>query len=72
MTTGRYKQLNGPDEFAITDEELKEGWHFCIEFDGLCRNSNDEVFKCNCNEFQNLQHDAHCVHYFCDQPIELN
>ncbi len=45
-------QLNGPKDYNLTDEEIKQGWHFCLEFDGLCRNSNEEDFKCTCNEYQ--------------------
>jgi len=53
MTAKRYNELNGPEEHKLTQDEIKEGWHFCYEFDGLCRNSNEEDFKCKCNEFQN-------------------
>lgn len=52
MTKKRYMQLNGPKDYNLTDEEIKQGWHFCLEFDGLCRNSNEEDFKCTCNEYQ--------------------
>jgi len=45
-------QLNCPADHKLTDEEIKQGWHFCHEFDGLCRNSNEEDFKCDCNEYQ--------------------
>lgn len=37
MTNERYKWLMdtfGSNVF-LTPEELKEGWHFCYEFDGL-------------------------------------
>jgi hypothetical protein len=52
MTKKRYMQLNGAVDHKLTDAEIKQGWHFCYEFDGLCRNSNEEDFKCDCNEFQ--------------------
>lgn len=29
------------DNIPLTEEEIKEGWHFCREFDGLLVNSND-------------------------------
>lgn len=52
MTKERYNQVNGPIDYKLTDDEIKQGWHFCCEFDGLCRNSNEEDFKCDCNEYQ--------------------
>jgi hypothetical protein len=58
MTEERYKQLNGPEDFSLSEQEIKEGWHFCHEFDGLCRNSNEEAFTCSCNEFQSLPEKA--------------
>lgn len=55
MTKARYKELNGPVDHQLTDEEIKQGWHFCQEFDGLCRNSNDpDEHRCDCNEYQKL------------------
>ena len=70
MTNERYNELNGIEDMQLTDAEFNEGWHFCGEFDGLCRNSNDEVFKCQCNEFQNKQHDSHVCDYFFSIPID--
>jgi len=35
MTEERYKELSDDLESVLTEEELKEGWHFCYEFDGL-------------------------------------
>lgn len=34
MTTKRYAQLM-KDGTGLTQEELKAGWHFCVEWDGL-------------------------------------
>jgi hypothetical protein len=53
VTDERYHALNGKEEIPLTEEEIKQGWHFCWEFDGLVRNSNEEEFKCDCNEYQN-------------------
>lgn len=63
MNPQRYLKLNGPDDHALTADEISDGWHFCDEFDGLLRNSNEEPFKCGCNEFQDQQHDSHCCDY---------
>ena len=35
MTTGRYNELLNNLELSLTMDEIKEGWHFCNEFDGL-------------------------------------
>jgi len=53
MTDYRYQELNGPNDIPLTDDEIRQGWHFCYEFDGPCRNSNEDSFVCNCNKFQN-------------------
>ena len=47
MTDERYHALmNQYQELPLTQEEIKEGWHFCLEFDDLLRNNNEEDFKC--------------------------
>ncbi len=69
MTNERYNPLNSFEGSELTESEIFEGWHFCSEFDGLCRNSNDESFKCGCNEYQNLQLDAHCVDYYFQTEV---
>lgn len=48
MTDERYHELMRSDDVELTKEELAEGWHFCIEFDGLLRNNNGDEFKCDC------------------------
>ena len=52
MTEERYNHLMKFDcEENLTQDEVKEGWHFCLEFDGLLRNNNEEepeAFKCDC------------------------
>lgn len=35
MTDERWKELMDSDSLALTKEEVEEGWHFCLEFDGL-------------------------------------
>lgn len=55
MTKELYNQLNGIDDYKMTQEEIRSGWHFCYEFDGLVRNSNEDQFVCDCNEFQKLK-----------------
>ena len=35
MTNERWNQLMDNDDLLLTEEEIKEGWHFCNEFDGL-------------------------------------
>lgn len=56
MTQQRWNWLmsfEGQNE-SLTEAEIKEGHHFCNEFDGLLRNSNEEEFKCTCNEYQSI------------------
>lgn len=57
MTQERWNFLmsdEGQNE-SLTEKEIKEGFHFCWEFDGLLRNSNEEDFKCDCNSHQNIK-----------------
>jgi len=35
MTEERYNALMGDLELELTDDERREGWHWCWEFDGL-------------------------------------
>jgi hypothetical protein len=35
MTDERYKEIEGDITAELTQEEMDEGWHFCMEFDGL-------------------------------------
>ena len=44
MSDERYNFLmsfEGQEE-KLTEDEIKQGWHFCLEFDGLLRNNNEE------------------------------
>jgi len=53
MTDKRYHELMKWDsELKLTKKEINEGWHFCLEFDGLLRNNNEEDFKCECLKTQ--------------------
>lgn len=40
------------DSEKLTDAELKEGWHFCNEMDGLLANCNDPSGDCFCELFK--------------------
>ncbi|MHA2085846.1 MAG: hypothetical protein ACXABD_19055 [Candidatus Thorarchaeota archaeon] len=36
MTPDRYRELqDGPVSVRLTKAEIDEGWHFCVEMDGL-------------------------------------
>ncbi len=35
MTNERYHSLGADDSLPLTQAEMDEGWHFCMEFDGL-------------------------------------
>jgi len=48
MTNERYNLLMGKDEIPLTEEEMREGWHWCYDFDGLLRNNNEEEYQCDC------------------------
>ena len=48
MTDERFKQLMDNDEILLTKEEAQQGWHFCLEMDGLLR-CYGEGFECSCN-----------------------
>jgi hypothetical protein len=48
MTNERYNKLMESDTEELTAEELKQGWHFCYELDGLLRNNSEGGFQCTC------------------------
>lgn len=49
MDKKRYCQLNSRESDKLTPQEMKEGWHFCPEWDFLLTNSNDtEGEVCTC------------------------
>ena len=35
MNDGRWRELMASDDLNLTPYEIREGWHFCYEFDGL-------------------------------------
>lgn len=35
MTQDRYDALMRDDQLDLTDEEVADGWHFCVDFDLL-------------------------------------
>jgi hypothetical protein len=35
MTDERYNALISDEALELTEAELREGWHFCIDWDGL-------------------------------------
>lgn len=49
MTDERYVALMEDDRLKLTEDELREGWHFCYEFDGLLvgPEMGEQVF-CQC------------------------
>lgn len=49
MTKNRYAELMVDDHLDLTTEEIKEGWHFCVEFDGLLVGpGSSELEFCRC------------------------
>jgi hypothetical protein len=51
MTNERYKELWENYEAPLTQEEINEGWHFCVEWDGLLIGPGmDEMDFCKCLE----------------------
>ena len=51
MTEERYNQLSNNDNLKLTDDELKEGWHFCDEWDGLLVSPEmPESKHCRCKD----------------------
>jgi hypothetical protein len=51
MDDKRWQELMDNDDLRLTDQEIKEGWHFCPEFDGLLIGPGmDECMFCQCVE----------------------
>ena len=48
MTTERYNAITASYDEKLTEAEIVEGWHFCVEMDGLLANSNDAEGDCFC------------------------
>jgi len=49
MIEERWNMLMEDEQLNLTDEELKQGWHFCNSFDGLLIHILDpESEGCEC------------------------
>lgn len=50
MNLARYEELSeGPDPQQLTEEEMKEGWHFCADWDYLLVGVEMPEYKyCTC------------------------
>lgn len=49
MNLERWAELMNDLSSELTDEELKEGWHFCVEWDGLLIGPcSHELHCCQC------------------------
>ena len=35
MTPERYNEIESDINSKLTEEEIAQGWHFCLEFDGM-------------------------------------
>ena len=46
MNKKRYKELMNNIELKLTEEEIKEGWHFCEEWDGLLIHKSWKEAEC--------------------------
>lgn len=56
MIETRYRFLMGDDEGSqsLTSEEIRSGWHYCCEFDGLLIGPGmGEMKHCFCSEVKN-------------------
>jgi hypothetical protein len=50
MTDERYSQLMGNLDLSVTPEEFDEGYHFCMDWDGLLICPSDlEWCACTCD-----------------------
>jgi hypothetical protein len=50
MTDERWLQLMNSDTEPLTEQEVKEGWHFCPEWDGLLMHRVITPEDCSCFE----------------------
>lgn len=41
MTDQRYKELMANEDLKLTEQEIKEGWFFCNDCDGLLTTDKD-------------------------------
>lgn len=56
MDCNRWYDLSASDDLPLTPEEIKVGWHFCADWDGLLVGPGMiELEFCKCNENTNLE-----------------
>lgn len=48
MIPERYKELSKSNSLPLTQEEIKAGWHFCYEYDGMLVGPGMDVAGCLC------------------------
>jgi hypothetical protein len=49
MTPQRRRELEcGPDPQTLTQDERKQGWHFCFDFEGMLVNRFDTEGEATC------------------------
>jgi hypothetical protein len=49
MDNDRWSKVHNSNTEPLTPEEIAEGWHFCLEWDGLLVGPGmDELKYCNC------------------------
>lgn len=46
MTDKRYSELMHNIDLTLTEEEIKEGWHFCQDWDGLLIHTSWKEYEC--------------------------
>ena len=48
MTDERWEKLMADQKASLTKEEIKAGWHFCYEYDGLLVGPDNPSTWCGC------------------------
>lgn len=49
MENARYEELMRDQKSLLSEEEIKDGWHFCMAWDGLLIKEGDpEMKSCTC------------------------
>lgn len=56
MTKERYNKLDS-GEGNLTHEELKEGWHFCPEWDFMLLSNKHSAEECCCEPYKGVKND---------------
>lgn len=46
MENARYEQLLSNPKMTLTEDEVKEGWHFCLNWDGMLLHPEDREMQC--------------------------